>query len=230
MNDPEKKSEAARFRLRSFTSLLLAVTFLVLGVTGIGLYFTPKGRVAHWTGWTLLGLGKEEWAGLHTNFALLFLIVAGIHWFLNWNLFWSYIKARKGRGVDRVAEITVSVLIAVVCFLGSVYMIPPLSTIIWGRGEMESYWENRSPKPPAPHAEDFKLGRFADSIGLTLDQVKEALQKEGYKVPDDSVTVGQLAKEHGRVPCDVLAAVQKHFPAAGRKPDRQGKGKGRKAP
>ena len=224
-----KKNKAARFRLRSFTSLLLAISFVVLGLSGIALYFTPKGRIAHWTGWTLLGLGKEEWAGLHTNFALLFFIAAGVHWFLNWSLFWSYLKAKKGRWAERVAEIAATLLIAVVCLLGSTMLFPPMSTVVWGRGEMEAYWENNSPRPPAPHAEEFRLKRFANTIGLTVEQVKETLEKEGYTVPNDQITVRQLAEQLGGVPCDVLAAVQKHYPTAGSKPGGcRGKGKKQK--
>ncbi|MBN1590070.1 MAG: DUF4405 domain-containing protein [Pirellulales bacterium] len=207
-----------RFHVRGFASLLLAITFLILGFSGVILYMTPKGRVAHWTGWTMLGLEKEEWSGLHINFALLFLAVAGLHWFLNWKPFWSYLKARKARRLNLVTETVVTIVVALLFFVCTIWLVPPFSTVLLGNSQIQAYWEEHSPRPPAPHAEEFKLRRFASTIGLSLDEVKEALRKEGYVIQSDFVTVGQLAEEHGGVPSDVLAAVQKHFPTAGSKP------------
>ena len=79
------------FSLRGFTSLLLMGLFVVLGLSGAMLYASPRGRVANWTDWTLLGLEKGQWEGLHLNGSLLFLIVAVLHLVLNWRPFWGYI-------------------------------------------------------------------------------------------------------------------------------------------
>ena len=208
-----------RIRWQGFTSLLVAITFLAMGFSGVILYLTPKGRVAHWTGWTMLGLGKEEWAGVHMNFALLFLIAAGFHWFFNWNMFWGYIKKKKARRPNFVTEMAIAAVIAVFCLAGTVYLVPPLSMVVDGREQMETYWEVRSPRPPAPHAEEFKLKRFANAIGLEFDVVKKTLEEEGYTVPNRHITVRQLAEQkEGGVPSDVLAAVQRHYPSAGTKP------------
>ncbi|MBN2021454.1 MAG: DUF4405 domain-containing protein [Pirellulales bacterium] len=217
-----------RFHLRGFTSLLLAIAFVAVAFSGVMLYVSPQGRVAHWTGWTMLGLEKEEWSAQHVNFGLLFLVAAGLHWFLNWNLFWSYLKAKNARRLNLVAETSAAVVIAALFLLGAMFLIPPFGTVVLGNSQMQAYWENRSPRPPAPHAEEFKLPRFASMIGLSIDELKDALQKEGYVVPSDFVTVGELARQHGDVPSDILAAVQKHFPTAGSKPyGCQGKGQGR---
>jgi len=215
-----------RFHLRGFTSLLLAITFVALGFSGIMLYISPKGRVAHWTGWTMLGLEKEEWSALHINFGLLLLVAAGLHWFLNWNLFWSYLKAKNARRLNLVTETIAAIVIAALFLVGTMFLIPPFGTVVLGNSQMQAYWEDRSPRPPAPHAEEFKLRRFAATIGLTIDEVKEALLKEGYVVQSEFVTVGELARQHDKVPSDILAAVQKHFPTAGSKPPGcQGKGR-----
>ncbi len=86
-----------RFRAKGFTSLLLACTFLVVAVSGVILFMTPRGRVANWTGWTMAGLDKHEWAALHINTCLVFLAVALGHLLLNWRLFWSYIRSGPTR-------------------------------------------------------------------------------------------------------------------------------------
>jgi hypothetical protein len=48
-----------KLQIKGFTSLLLAVAFLMLGFSGVILYLTPRGRVANWTGWTMLGLDQQ---------------------------------------------------------------------------------------------------------------------------------------------------------------------------
>ena len=65
-----------KFRTRGFVSLLLALTFLVASFSGVILYLTPRGRVANWTGWTMLGLDKHEWGAIHINACLLVLVIA----------------------------------------------------------------------------------------------------------------------------------------------------------
>ena len=49
-----QKTKQSRFNWRGFFSLLLFGSFSLLAFSGIILYVTPKGRVANWTGWTLL--------------------------------------------------------------------------------------------------------------------------------------------------------------------------------
>ena len=75
MENPTPKK---RFSAKGFTSLLLTCSFLVLAVSGIILFMTPKGRDAHWTNWTMLGLGKEGWGAVHINNSILFLAASEI--------------------------------------------------------------------------------------------------------------------------------------------------------
>ncbi|MDI9444793.1 MAG: DUF4405 domain-containing protein, partial [Planctomycetota bacterium] len=49
---------------KGFTSLFLTLTFGAVASSGAILYLTPRGRVANWTDWTMLGLSKDEWAAL----------------------------------------------------------------------------------------------------------------------------------------------------------------------
>jgi hypothetical protein len=63
-------------------------------VTGIVLFVTPPGRVAHWPGWRLPGLGKDRWSAPHIWFALLFLIASGFHTWLNWRTLLGYFTSR----------------------------------------------------------------------------------------------------------------------------------------
>jgi hypothetical protein len=56
-----------QLRIKGLTSLAMACLFLIVSFSGIILYMTPQGRVANWTNWTLLGLGKHDWSAVHIN-------------------------------------------------------------------------------------------------------------------------------------------------------------------
>ena len=53
---------------RSLVAFLVTWSFLVLTVTGIVLYIVPHGHIAFRVHWSLLGLEKEQWAGVHMMF------------------------------------------------------------------------------------------------------------------------------------------------------------------
>ena len=137
------------FRLRGFTSLLLTWCFLVLSVSGVMLYFTPRGRVANWTGWTLMGLDKGQWQAVHMNLAAVFLIVTGLHLYLNWQVFWSYIK-RRSAGLNLKLEMAVALLLTAVLVAGTIYDLPPLTTLSAWNETIKNSWEAQSPQSPAP--------------------------------------------------------------------------------
>jgi len=76
--------EARPFQWRALISVLVALCFLMLAVTGMVLFISPPGRVANWTNWSVLGLRKSEWGGIHIWFGLLFLMVSVWHLVLDW--------------------------------------------------------------------------------------------------------------------------------------------------
>jgi len=218
-----------KFRTRGFTTLLLTMASLVLGVSGIILYFTPKGRVALWTNWTLLGLTKDEWQAVHINIAILFLVASGFHLYFNWTLFWSYVKAKAAWALNLKKEMAVAALVTAVVAGGTVICIPPFSTIIDLNTQMEAYWERNAPRAPAPHAEEFSLQRLAGTIGLSVEEVLDSLQSEGFDAREPSTSVRQVAEQHGVAPSDVFSAITKHHPEVEKRRGRgQGRGRGRR--
>jgi hypothetical protein len=214
-----------RFRFKGFTSLLMACCFTVAAISGIVLYFTPRGRVANWTSWTMFGLEKHQWGSVHMNACLLVLIVAGIHLVLNWRVFLSYIK-RKAAGLNLKAEMATALVITAVVVSGTVFELPPFSTIVAMNEAIKDRWERQAPRGPAPHAEEFSVARMAGNLGLTVDEVTLALRQEGLKVEDPDMSIGQLAHQSGIAPSDVYAAIQRRYPNATADP-RPGRGQGR---
>ncbi len=218
-----------KFKTKGFTSLLLTCSFSVAAFSGIILYVTPRGRTANWTGWTMLGLDKHSWGALHINACLLFLIVATVHLFLNWRVFWSYIKKRSTAGMNLKAEMAVALLATAALVAGTLYEVPPLTATVTLNEKIKNYWEQGSHQGPAPHAEEFTVDHFASTIGLTTDDVLSSLQQAGYVVEDTEATIGAVAEDNGIVPSQILAAVRKSHPntAVALPGSGQGMGRGR---
>jgi hypothetical protein len=217
-----------RFNLRVLTSLTVTLSFLCLAFTGIVLYFTPKGRVAHWVGWTMLGLEKEEWAGVHTLLALLFVIASAVHIYFNWRPLLRYFKDAVTKGMRNRVELGVATLITLVFFIGALRMWPPFGTVIdWGE-RIKDYWERTSAPAPYAHAEESTVAEFAEVLGMSPDELAEQLKAKGFEVSDFSMTVDQLARQHGVSPDKVFEAFPEPDLASARRGLMQGAGYGQK--
>jgi hypothetical protein len=213
--------------MRGFTSLLLTMLFLVIAVSGVMLFLTPRGRVANWTGWTLLGLDKDQWGALHIMVGILFVIIAGLHLYLNWSVFLSYLKKKSIAGMNMKRELAVATVVAILLLVGAITGVPPFSSIMALNDDIKDYWEEWAAQAPVPHAEELTLVEFSGQINLSLGELKEALQDEGFTVDNSELTVGEVGRQKGVSPIDVLTAIQKHYPDAGASRSGRGFGGGR---
>lgn len=121
----DTKDKSKRFHGRAFVSVISGFAFLGMAFTGAMLFVTPPGRIAHWTGWTLLGLGKEQWAAQHMWFSLVFFVSALIHVYLNWKPLLSYFKDRVKRTFSFRLEWMLALVLCVVVFFGTLKEVPP---------------------------------------------------------------------------------------------------------
>jgi hypothetical protein len=211
-----------KIRVKGLTSLLMACLFVIASFSGVILYLTPQGRVANWTNWSILGLDKHEWGAVHINTCFLMLVVAILHWVWNWKVFWSYIKRRTGE-LNLKREMLAAVIISAGVVAGAIVQVPPFSTVMAWNDQIKAYWANQQPAGPAPHAEDFGVGRFSQMVGLTTEEVTQALKQAGYEVENSEMTISELADQKGVAPSDVFRAIESHSP----KPLRMGGGNGR---
>ena len=112
---------------RGLTSFIVLFNFLIMLLSGIMLYLSPRGRVANWTGWTMWGLEKGEWEALHLTMALAMLVAAGFHSYFNWSYLVRYIKDAANRGMRSKRELGLASLVMIVLFAGTQAGIPPFS-------------------------------------------------------------------------------------------------------
>jgi len=191
---------------RGFTSLIVTLAFLVLATTGVILYVSPQGRVANWTGWTVMGLSKDQWAAVHTTASLLFLIASGFHVYFNWNALVRYVVLKQRLHLKR--EMIGAAVMVTAVFAGTVIGIPPFRGIVELNDRIKAHWENRSEQAPYPHAEASTLDDFSKRTGIPLEALLERLSRAGIRVDDAAAqTLGELARARGLSPNEIFARI-----------------------
>lgn len=122
-----------RFSFRALTSLVLLWTGLAIVLSGAVLFIAPKGRIANWTGWQVMGLDKEQWAAVHTLMSIAFLL-GGLFHLLKFNrrVIWAY--ARRSGEVESpfrwavIGSLAVALLILAGTIAGLLVADSPPST------------------------------------------------------------------------------------------------------
>jgi hypothetical protein len=139
-----------RFNWRGFVSVATGLSFLVMSITGIVLFITPKGRVAHWVEWRMLGLTKDQWGGLHIWFSLIFMVMAAFHIYLNWKPLLNYFRDRVRRTYALRREWLFSLIICGIVFAGTLADVAPFSSLLVWNELIKNSWE--VPGQQAPEA------------------------------------------------------------------------------
>ncbi len=201
-----------RFNFRALTSLTLLWMFLALLVSGVVLYISPPGRIAHWTDWALLGLTKEQWQAVHTLASLVFVVGGLFHLLdLNRRAIFNYLKRSRRPDSPFRMSLLISAVLSMVVLAGTVAAIPPFSWVT-GLGEWATEsWETPQNSAPAPHAEEWTMRQAVESLGVDPESARSALEAAGFTLKGPDQTLRQMADENGTTPAilyQVLAAVQ----------------------
>ena len=195
-NDMKKQ-----FNWRSFISVLTALSFIGMAFTGVILFVVPPGRVANWTGWTLIGLTKHEWIGLHDWFSIIFVAASVIHLYLNWKPFVSYFKSKATKAFSLRAEWMAALVVCAVVFVGTLSDIRPFSSLLEWNENIKHSWENPQQRAPIPHAELMSLNELAKQVqGVDLETMLGNLKSEGIEVESADIALGKLAEAYNTTP------------------------------
>jgi len=190
-----------RFQWRAFVSVATMLSFLGMSVTGIALFVTPPGRIAHWTGWTLSGLTKDQWVAQHIWFSLVFLVGAVFHLCLNWKPLVSYFKDRVRKTFALRLEWVLALAICVLVFFGTVGEKTPFANVLALNERIKHRWDRPEQRAPIPHAELMTLSELAEKVdGLDAETMIHNLQESGIDVRSPDAVVGALAEQNSMTP------------------------------
>jgi hypothetical protein len=175
---------------RSLIAFIVTWAFSILTITGLVLYVVPQGRVAFWTHWALLGLGKEQWADVHMMFGGVFIIAAIVHLYYNWKPFKKFLAERVRGRLQIKQEFVIAMVFSVAIVIMSVLYIPPVSWVFDLNEALKDSWVT-SPElePPFGHAEEVSLAGISRRMGLDLEKSLAALKRKGFRFngPQDSL-------------------------------------------
>ena len=215
----------ARFNKKSFFSFTVLFIWIILILTGIVLYFSPPGRIAHWVEWRFLGLTKEGWQSIHTNLSFLFVLVGALHLYYNWTIFWSYLRSKLSRSVKMGRELLLSSLVVLSLLVLMVINVPPFRTVMNFGETLSDSWGNPETEPPIPHAELFTVPEFAEETNQNLSDVLILLQKMNVQGLDTLATLQEIAARNEMSPRDLAEAITPKQKSSG--PTVSGSGYGR---
>jgi hypothetical protein len=193
-------------KIRRIISLTTFLSFIFLALSGIMLFFSPRGRIANWGGWTLFGLSKEQYSAIHTTFMVLFLVTGIWHIVLNWRPIVGYLKDRSKKIRVFTPESSVALGLALIFLVGPLAGIPPFSQFLnLGEG-IKDYWESTEGNPPWGHAEESRLDVFCRRIVdfqrwegqgamiVDCEDAQAALEAVGMTVESPSQLVMEIAE------------------------------------
>jgi hypothetical protein len=195
------------FHWRAFASLVITIAFLVIAVTGIGLYVSPAGRIANWSGWTLMGMTKANWQGVHMVFGFVFVAMAAWHLFFNWRALMTYLRSRAHAGLSRPRELALASLASVALIVLTLANVTPVSLVADYREQLAESWATGDSEPPVPHIELKTVADAARIAEAPAEQAVARLRAAGYDVTPE-LTLADLAAQKQVTPKAVYALVR----------------------
>jgi hypothetical protein len=189
------------FNWRAFVSVLTALSFIGMAFTGVILFVVPPGRIANWSGWTLLGLTKRQWIGLHDWFSIIFVVASVFHVYLNWKLFVSYFKSKVSKAFALRAEWALALVVCIAVFLGTLGGVAPFSSLLVWNENIKYSWDSPQQRAPIPHAELLTLTELAEQVrDVDLETMLANLKARGIEVESTDVVLGELAESYNMTP------------------------------
>ena len=207
MQGNEKKKHGIKGR--AIVSLLGAWGFLILSLTGLVLYIEPHGRVAYWTEWRFIGLGKEHWDGIHIVSGIFFIVTGAFHIYFNWKPLIGHIRIKLAEGIRLRIEFAISSALAIFIAASVLWHIPPIAYLLDLNEYIKGSWVQRAEdKPPYGHAELDSLESFCSKMHIDLEQALTKLKKLKIEVSSSEEKIKSIAKRNDVRPADIYHIIK----------------------
>lgn len=201
------KDTNPRFQWRAMTTAFVALSFLLLLGSGLVLFLAPPGRVANWTDWSVIGLLKAEWSGLHIWFSAVFLVAVGFHLVFNWRPLAGYFKDRLTRRAGFRPEWIAATAACAAMVAGTLAGVPPFSSLLQWNETLKESWDQPAVRAPIPHAELLTLRELAEKSGTTAPAALARLEAGGVTGISADMVVAKIAAAAGRSALQIHAII-----------------------
>jgi len=199
------------FHNRGFITFLTGLSFLIMTITGIVLYFVPHGRIAYWVDWKFIALTKTDWDNMHIVSSIVFAAAGIYHIYYNWKALVNYIVSKVSHGLRLKKELYIASAISLFVIIGSIYMIPPVNYIVEFSGFLKDSWvSSKEYEPPFGHAEELSLKVFTKKMNINLDGALQELKEQNITVNDTKASLKDIARANNTNPMILYTHLKKH--------------------
>lgn len=202
--------------LKKITSLTMLWSIIIMTYTGIMLFIAPPGRVANWANWKLIGLGKEDYAQIHSTFMVLFILMTLLHVYYNWKPMTSYMKNKAKEMIVFTKDMLAATIISFIFVLGTLLAVSPFSSFLEFGDGIKNSWEKEYGTAPYSHAELSSLESFCKKLGFDLEQSKKVLTSNNIKF-ELSQSLVQIGEDNSVSPQFIYNLLKKNFEKSGQK-------------
>lgn len=208
----DRAHRAPFLRGRGLTSFVVTLSFLAMILSGAVLYAAPRGRDANWSGWTCLGLWREQWVAMHIVVSALLVLFGMVHLAFNWRPLWSYLHSRLKPGIHLWKELTVAVLLVGGLSAAAITGLPPARQLVSGSDQIKDSWSRTLPHGPIPHAELLTLKDIQQRTGVSAEILEQALRDEGFRIGAPHDSLFHLSELNDTTPAAVFEVLRNRFP------------------
>jgi hypothetical protein len=195
--------------LRIFISLLTALSFLAMSLSGIAAFISPQGRVAYWTIWTFLGLTKSAWGDIHITTSVLFLIAGIWHTCYNWTLLMQYLRKVPDRTATYRRELLAAIVVTLFFTVGAFMKAPPLNYLLTLNNTIKESWvRSAADDPPYGHAELSTLKSLCTKMQINLAEAMKVFKEQSIVVISADQKFEQIAGANSRTPAALYALIK----------------------
>ncbi|MEA1997144.1 MAG: DUF4405 domain-containing protein [Gemmatimonadota bacterium] len=188
---------------RGLTTFITSLSFIVMACSGVILYLTPSGAIAHLTGWTILGLDKFMWVSIHLNACILFLLSSLFHVYFNWRVLVNYFKSKADIKFALKWEFAAALLLCGLFVAGPLLHLSPFYDIFEFRENMKRNMESEVPGFQPGLGRGAGRGRLSGLAGEGYEALGAAEAREQpAALEPETVPAKPLETEHAAAPAE----------------------------
>jgi magnesium-transporting ATPase (P-type) len=194
-------------KYQRFVSLTAMLSFVILALSSVILYFIPDRKVTSWTNWSFLGLDKQQWDNLHINLGILFLVMIVWHIYFNWKPIKNYLKEKKRLKIF-TKEFNVALAVTTLFAIGTIFMVTPFSFLVNIGNGVKAMNSLDDGNPPFGYAEYSTLEDFCLIVSIDIQDATKKLKTKNIVINSTKDMSKTISLQNNISPKDIFNIIK----------------------
>ncbi len=138
MSKNEEQKDCTTWHSKPFITFFTLFMFLTMALSGLSVYFAPRGKIANWSDWSFLSINRLVWIDIHLTVSIIFIVLILFHLINNRKCLKGYIVSRMSGKLKLKRELFIASILVIYIVISAIYQIPPISYI----NELRYYLKN----------------------------------------------------------------------------------------